>query len=97
LPFAWLVNFFWFFEYAFKGTASPEQKQMRNCENFNFVMAIFNLKVNNIFFTDLIQSAIGVTVWTVLLVTWNVLFQSYRVEWGAVGDQLTFILPRGKP
>lgn len=45
----------------------------------------------------LVVSAIGCLFWVILLVAWNISFQAYRVDWGLIGDQLTFILPRGIP
>ena len=46
---------------------------------------------------DLIQSVIGAGVWLILLIIWNITFQLNRVGWGMLGDQLTFIVPRGIP
>lgn len=48
-------------------------------------------------FKDLVRSAIGCVLWVILLVSWNVIFQTFRVQWGLIGDQLTFIIPRGIP
>lgn len=44
----------------------------------------------------LIRSAIGSMVWFVIIVSWNIIFQIHRIEWEAVGDYLTFVIPRGK-
>jgi len=55
-----------------------------------------NLKVKEHFVLDLVHSLIGVCVWICLIITWNVVFQLKRVDWGSVGDDLTFIVPRGK-
>lgn len=46
-------------------------------------------------FTDVIYSAIGALVYIVALTTWIVIFQLNRVEWGALGDDLSFIIPLG--
>lgn len=35
-------------------------------------------------------------VWLVIIVSWNIIFQIHRIEWEAVGDYLTFVVPRGK-
>ncbi|CAF1122920.1 unnamed protein product, partial [Brachionus calyciflorus] len=42
----------------------------------------------------LVHSGIGCLIWMVILVIWNIVFQVNRVSWDAVGDHLTFILPR---
>ncbi|RNA00690.1 gamma-secretase subunit pen-2 [Brachionus plicatilis] len=47
--------------------------------------------------TYIIRSGIGCLVWLIILVIWNVLFQTFRVDWDSVGDHLTFILPSGRP
>lgn len=45
---------------------------------------------------DLIQSLVGACIWVCIIITWNVVFQAKRVEWGSLGDDLTFIVPRGR-
>ncbi len=40
-------------------------------------------------------SALGFFTWTVLLIAWIVVFQTQRVKWGAVGDRMSFVWPRG--
>lgn len=47
--------------------------------------------------TYVIRSAIGATLWTILLVSWVTYFQLHRVEWGAFGDAISFITPTGIP
>jgi presenilin enhancer 2 len=42
------------------------------------------------------MSAIGCVLWTVALVAWQCVFQSYRTSWGATGDYLTFTVPTGR-
>uniref|UniRef100_A0A914W4T1 Gamma-secretase subunit PEN-2 n=1 Tax=Plectus sambesii TaxID=2011161 RepID=A0A914W4T1_9BILA len=42
-----------------------------------------------------IYSGIGLGLWTVLFVTWQVVFQTNRVAWGASGDYLSFVFPKG--
>lgn len=44
----------------------------------------------------LVHSGIGSIVWLCLIVAWNIVFHIHRVEWDAIGDQLTFVIPRGK-
>ncbi|XP_065560589.1 gamma-secretase subunit pen-2-like [Artemia franciscana] len=44
-----------------------------------------------------IYSSVGALVWTVVLITWTVIYQQNRAAWGEVGDQLSFVIPRGIP
>ncbi|XP_034234913.1 gamma-secretase subunit pen-2-like [Thrips palmi] len=44
-----------------------------------------------------IYSGIGALIWSIALITWNIIFQKYRVEWGDLGDELTFLIPSGSP
>ena len=40
---------------------------------------------------------IGAFIWTAVIVTWVVIFQVYRAEWGATADRISFIIPKGIP
>lgn len=40
-------------------------------------------------------SAVGVLFWIVVLTAWQVVYQTNRISWGAVGDYITMSLPRG--
>ncbi|XP_065172242.1 gamma-secretase subunit pen-2 [Atheta coriaria] len=42
-----------------------------------------------------IYSASGALVWLVGLVTWVIIFQTHRVEWGEFADNISFIIPLG--
>ncbi|XP_076033906.1 presenilin enhancer, gamma-secretase subunit [Oratosquilla oratoria] len=44
-----------------------------------------------------IISGIGSLVWLVGLVTWIIVFQQHRSEWGATADYMSFMIPRGIP
>nr|AXY96274.1 Pen2 [Locusta migratoria migratoria] len=44
-----------------------------------------------------ILSAIGSIIWTIILVSWIVVFQTHRAEWGATADYMSFIIPTGVP
>ncbi|XP_049839877.1 gamma-secretase subunit pen-2 isoform X1 [Schistocerca gregaria] len=44
-----------------------------------------------------ILSAIGAIIWTIILVSWIVMFQTHRAEWGATADYMSFIIPTGVP
>ena len=44
-----------------------------------------------------IRSAVGAGIWIVGLITWIVLFQINRADWGATADQISFIIPKGIP
>ncbi|XP_045107778.1 gamma-secretase subunit pen-2-like [Portunus trituberculatus] len=44
-----------------------------------------------------VVSGVGAVVWLVGLVTWVVVFQQHRAEWGATADYLSFFIPKGIP
>ena len=44
-----------------------------------------------------IYSGIGAVIWAIALSTWIVIFQTHRVAWGDIGDELTFLIPTGSP
>ncbi|KAK9753845.1 Presenilin enhancer-2 subunit of gamma secretase [Popillia japonica] len=44
-----------------------------------------------------IYSAIGSILWSIIIAIWIIVFQVYRVSWGAIGDNLSFIIPFGTP
>ncbi|XP_021001874.1 gamma-secretase subunit PEN-2 [Parasteatoda tepidariorum] len=44
-----------------------------------------------------IRSAIGAAVWAAGLITWIVIFQLNRADWGEFADSLSFIIPVGIP
>lgn len=46
--------------------------------------------------TYVIRSLIGSLVWFSLMITWVVVFQLKRAEWGATADYMSFIIPIGK-
>ncbi|KAK9886450.1 hypothetical protein WA026_016734 [Henosepilachna vigintioctopunctata] len=45
--------------------------------------------------TYVIYSAIGAGIWAVILITWIVIFQLSREEWGEFADRISFIIPLG--
>ncbi|XP_054718603.1 gamma-secretase subunit PEN-2-like [Uloborus diversus] len=47
--------------------------------------------------TYVIRSAIGAIIWAAGLISWIVVFQLYRADWGEVADRLSFIIPVGIP
>ncbi|KAG8182680.1 hypothetical protein JTE90_017659 [Oedothorax gibbosus] len=47
--------------------------------------------------TYVIRSAIGALVWAAGLIAWITVFQMRRAEWGALADDLSFIIPMGIP
>jgi presenilin enhancer 2 len=49
------------------------------------------------FVSDIIKSAIGLSIWIAGLTTWIVIFQNNRAAWGAFADQISFLIPLGKP
>lgn len=48
-------------------------------------------------FLDVIRSGIGALVWMVIFISWTCVFQINRASWGELGDQLSFVIPRGIP
>jgi len=50
-----------------------------------------------LFISDVIWSAVGVLVWTGIVVAWVTVFQLNRAEWGAAADEMSFIVPKGIP
>lgn len=49
------------------------------------------------FSADVILSGIGAAIWTVIIVTWVVMFQINRAKWGEFADNISFIIPQGMP
>ncbi|XP_003744526.1 gamma-secretase subunit PEN-2 [Galendromus occidentalis] len=45
--------------------------------------------------SNVVKSAIGAGIWLIVLITWNVIFQIKRPQWGEFGDRLSAIIPRG--
>ena len=46
---------------------------------------------------DVLRSILGSVVWVAVIVTWVVIFQLKRAEWGASADYISFIIPKGEP
>ncbi|RLU16532.1 hypothetical protein DMN91_010600 [Ooceraea biroi] len=44
-----------------------------------------------------IFSAIGAIAWTAALITWIIIFQTYRAAWGEFADAISYIIPTGIP
>nr|CAI5824834.1 unnamed protein product [Callosobruchus analis] len=42
-------------------------------------------------------SAIGSTIWLILIILWVTTFQLNRAKWGAFADYISFIIPVGTP
>ncbi|XP_039953777.1 gamma-secretase subunit pen-2 [Bactrocera neohumeralis] len=42
-----------------------------------------------------ISSLIGALIWSVILITWIIIFQTKRAEWGEMADRMSFIIPLG--
>jgi hypothetical protein len=45
--------------------------------------------------SDVLGSAIGAFLGFALLISWIIVFQVCRVEWGAFADQISFTFPIG--
>jgi len=44
-----------------------------------------------------IRSLIGSLLWAIGLISWIAIFQMNRVKWGVQGDDLSFVIPKGRP
>jgi len=44
-----------------------------------------------------IRSGLGAILWAAALIAWNIVFQTNRVAWGETGDDLSFVIPQGRP
>ncbi|XP_011182957.1 gamma-secretase subunit pen-2 isoform X2 [Zeugodacus cucurbitae] len=42
-----------------------------------------------------ILSLIGALIWLVVLITWIIIFQAKRVEWGEMADRMSLVIPLG--
>lgn len=45
---------------------------------------------------DVIFSAIGALIWSIIIGTWVVVFQTNRTEWGEFADSISFVIPLGR-
>lgn len=43
----------------------------------------------------MILSAIGALIWSIVIATWVVVFQTNRAEWGEFADDISFVIPLG--
>jgi len=43
-----------------------------------------------------IRSGIGAIIWIIAILAWAIVFQTNRAAWGEIGDQISFIIPRGR-
>jgi len=77
-----------------------EQKDIKKCwykTSFDYCtefIFVFNESIFS-FFTDVLRSGVGAFIWIVALISWVVVFQTQRVAWGDLGDELSFIIPTG--
>lgn len=44
----------------------------------------------------MILSAIGALIWSIVIATWVVVFQTNRVAWGEFADSISFVIPLGR-
>ena len=40
---------------------------------------------------------IGVSIWSIIGITWITIYQTKRADWGDYGDAISFNIPRGIP
>lgn len=63
-----------------------------------FLIRVFiNVVKLHDYFSDVIRSIIGSLIWISVIVTWVTIFQLKRADWGATGDYISFMIPRGEP
>ncbi|XP_067634009.1 gamma-secretase subunit pen-2 [Eurosta solidaginis] len=43
-----------------------------------------------------IMSLIGAFLWTAIIISWVVIFQTNRAEWGEFADHISFVIPAGR-
>ncbi|XP_017467470.1 PREDICTED: gamma-secretase subunit pen-2 [Rhagoletis zephyria] len=43
-----------------------------------------------------ILSLIGALIWVAIIISWIIVFQTKRAEWGAMADYMSFIIPLGR-
>lgn len=43
-----------------------------------------------------LASLLGVVLWTVGVITWTVIYQTQRVNWGVGGDYISVVVPYGR-
>lgn len=44
-----------------------------------------------------VRSIVGAIIWSSVLITWIVIFQTNRADWGEIADRMSFIIPTGIP
>jgi len=44
-----------------------------------------------------VYSGIGTIIWSIIIITWVVIFQINRARWGEFADNISFIIPLGTP
>lgn len=92
LPFVWAVNAVWFFSDAFRKPPFNEQRQIKTCKSKSWSdLPVFGLV------SDVVCSGLGALLWLMGLGVWVVAFQVNRARWGALADELSFIIPLGMP
>jgi presenilin enhancer 2 len=58
---------------------------------------VCNVSFVSVVVTDVIRSMIGTVLWVGVIVAWVTVFQLNRASWGATGDDISFIIPKGIP
>ncbi|XP_005111898.2 gamma-secretase subunit PEN-2 [Aplysia californica] len=43
-----------------------------------------------------IRSMVGTILWLAVIITWVVIFQLNRADWGITGENLSFLIPTGR-
>ncbi|EGD81086.1 hypothetical protein PTSG_11031 [Salpingoeca rosetta] len=89
---------------------TPAEEKLRVCKLYFYVGFAFLpwlWLVNAVWFAResrqmpelrkyVIWSAVGAVIYFAALIAWAVIFQDKRSEWGAFGDRLSVVIPKGR-
>lgn len=94
LPFLWAINCVWFFGEAFRKPPYEEQPQIKKCVYALHVLICIEL--NQLYLpSDVLLSAVGAAVWSVVIFWWVFMFQTNRANW-SFADDISFVIPLGQ-
>lgn len=98
LPCLWLVNVLWFFPEAFGHVDLPSGDPNDDRPDETEIEAEERRKrIRTQARRYVIISGLGALLSSLALGAWVYLYQTRRSLWGAYGDSISLIIPRGKP
>lgn len=53
--------------------------------------------MGHFYFLDVLFSAMGSSIWFIILISWVTVFQLNRSNWGEFADRISFMVPVGEP